>query len=182
MSTIIGENIRTMRKKCGLTQEELAERLSVTAQAVSKWENGNGMPDISQLVPLSQLFGITTDTLLGAGPAVYGKAHTEQADKHMELLMSTSRPMPDKYLAAYSYLRAGSEREPTNYDIMRKCIENAAMVNRYVHLEGFMADRQDEIFADCERKNACISRYCEDRILIEKSDHAMAWIYPYKET
>ena len=63
----IGENIRAMRRRCGFTQEELAAQLSVTPQAVSKWENGNGMPDITQLVPLAQIFGTTTDTLLGGG-------------------------------------------------------------------------------------------------------------------
>lgn len=40
MNTTIGENIRIMRHKCGFTQEELATRLSVTPQAISKWENG----------------------------------------------------------------------------------------------------------------------------------------------
>ena len=63
MKLSIGENIKTMRRKCGFTQEELAARLAVTPQAVSKWENGNGTPDISQLIPLAQIFGITTDSL-----------------------------------------------------------------------------------------------------------------------
>ncbi len=75
----IGDTIRTMRRKCGFTQEELAARLSVTPQAVSKWENGGGLPDLLQIVPLAQIFGITTDSLLGAGDAVYGKAHTGSA-------------------------------------------------------------------------------------------------------
>ena len=50
MNTTIGENIKTMRRKCGFTQEELALRLGVTPQAISKWENGGGTPDISQLI------------------------------------------------------------------------------------------------------------------------------------
>ena len=79
MNHSIGENIKIMRRKCGFTQEELATRLSVTPQAISKWENGNGTPDISQLVPLAQIFGITTDSLLGAVSATYGDAHTEAA-------------------------------------------------------------------------------------------------------
>ena len=40
MNHSIGENIKTMRRKCGFTQEELATRLSITPQAISKWENG----------------------------------------------------------------------------------------------------------------------------------------------
>ena len=180
MNLTIGENIKAMRRKCGFTQEELAAMLSVTPQAVSKWENGNGAPDISQLIPLSQIFGITTDSLLGVVSAVYGSAHTEAAEGHERLLMSTSLSEAEKHLAVYSYYRAESEREPTNYTIMRKCINHGAGLSRYTDFDGFLSDKpelRDEIFADCERKNACIARYCEDRMNVEKSDYAMAWIY-----
>lgn len=53
------------RKNAHFTQEEVANKLMVTPQAVSKWENGGGTPDISLLVPIAELFGITTDALLG---------------------------------------------------------------------------------------------------------------------
>lgn len=180
MNTSIGENIKTMRRKCGFTQEELAARLMVTPQAVSKWENGSNMPDITQLVPLSQLLGITTDSLLGVVSATYGNAHTEAAINHVKLLMSTSQSAAEKHLAAYTYLRAESEKEPTNYTIMLKCINHAAEISRHVNFDSFMSDRpdvRDEIFEDCERKHLCISRYCEDKNTIEKSDFAMSWIY-----
>ena len=61
----LSERIAWYRKKCGLTQEELAEKCSVTPQAVSKWENGLTSPDISLLPRLGEVFGITTDELLG---------------------------------------------------------------------------------------------------------------------
>lgn len=180
MNMPIGENIKTMRRKCGFTQEELAERLSVTPQAVSKWENGNGLPDINQLVPLAQIFGISTDSLLGVVSAAYGDTHTEAAEEHVRLLMNSPLSSAEKHLAAYTYLRAESEKEPTNYTLMRKCINRAAEISRYADFDGFMSDKpeaRDEIFADCERKNACISRYCEDKSNIERSDYAMTWIY-----
>lgn len=60
----IGNVIRTYRKKRGLTQAEMAERLGVTTPAVNKWENNNTQPDISLLAPIARLLGITTDTLL----------------------------------------------------------------------------------------------------------------------
>ena len=63
--TNIGQIIKQLRKERGLTQEELAEQLNVTAQAVSKWENGTSLPDISQVVPLASVFGVTTDVLFG---------------------------------------------------------------------------------------------------------------------
>ncbi len=180
MKQSIGENIKIMRRKCGFTQDELALRLAVTPQAISKWENGNGTPDISQLVPLSQIFGITTDSLLGVVSATYGDAHTEAALGHEKILMSTAQPAAEKHLAAYTYFRAESEKEPTNYTLMRKCIAHGAEISRYADFDGFLSDKPEmlsDIFADCERKNLCISRYCEDRITVEKSDYCMIWIY-----
>ncbi len=63
----IGKNIKTFRKIKGMTQSELAEQLGVTMQAVSKWETGNGMPDVSMIVPLAKIFNVTADKLLENG-------------------------------------------------------------------------------------------------------------------
>ena len=61
---VIGENIAMLRKKQGLTQQELAERLDVSNKAVSKWENGQGYPDIAQFPVLANLFGVSVDRLM----------------------------------------------------------------------------------------------------------------------
>ncbi len=61
----LGERISYYRKKAGMTQEQLAEKCSVTAQAVSKWENDLTAPDISLIAPLAKLFSITCDEFLG---------------------------------------------------------------------------------------------------------------------
>ncbi|MGN0173404.1 MAG: helix-turn-helix domain-containing protein, partial [Acutalibacteraceae bacterium] len=58
------ETFKYYRKNKGYTQEEIANLLSVTAQAVSKWEMGVSMPDISLIVPIANIFGISTDLLL----------------------------------------------------------------------------------------------------------------------
>lgn len=60
-----GNIIKELRLKHNLTQERLAEMLNLSPQAVSRWETGAAMPDISLLPPLSTLFGVTTDYLLG---------------------------------------------------------------------------------------------------------------------
>ncbi|MBE6609007.1 MAG: helix-turn-helix transcriptional regulator [Ruminococcaceae bacterium] len=65
MSKTIGNMIRQLRCSRNLTQEQLAENLNVTAQAISKWENNIGMPDISQVVPIAHFFGVSTDILFG---------------------------------------------------------------------------------------------------------------------
>lgn len=60
----IGSQIKSMRLRRGATQEALARHLGVTAQAVSKWENGTAAPDISLLPELSAYFGVSIDELL----------------------------------------------------------------------------------------------------------------------
>ena len=65
MEETLGKRIVTNRKRLGLTQDQLAERLGVTAQAVSKWENDQSCPDITMLPKLAEIFGTTTDALLG---------------------------------------------------------------------------------------------------------------------
>ena len=65
MEQTIGKRIAENRKRLGLTQDSLAEKLGVTAQAVSKWENDQSCPDITMLPKLAEIFGTTTDALLG---------------------------------------------------------------------------------------------------------------------
>lgn len=61
---ILADKIILGRKRLGLSQEGLAERLSVSRQAVSKWESAQAMPDIDRIVELAALFGVSTDCLL----------------------------------------------------------------------------------------------------------------------
>ncbi len=65
MEETLGKRIATHRRRLGLTQDALAELLGVTAQAVSKWENDQSCPDIATLPKLAEIFGVTTDELLG---------------------------------------------------------------------------------------------------------------------
>ena len=61
----IGTKIKELRKKKDMTQERLAEYLNVSFQAVSKWETGAASPDLSMIVPLARLLGVSTDELFG---------------------------------------------------------------------------------------------------------------------
>lgn len=65
MEQTLGKRIVSHRKRLGLTQDQLAESLGVTAQAVSKWENDQSCPDITMLPKLAQIFGTSVDSLLG---------------------------------------------------------------------------------------------------------------------
>ncbi|MBO4950331.1 MAG: helix-turn-helix transcriptional regulator [Clostridia bacterium] len=59
----IGMKIRFLRKKNNITQRDLAKSLCVTSQAISKWENGKNMPDISILPVVARIFGVSMDEL-----------------------------------------------------------------------------------------------------------------------
>lgn len=61
----LGERIALLRRQNGMTQEQLSSRLSLTYQAVSKWENDVSQPDARMLVELAKIFRVTTDELLG---------------------------------------------------------------------------------------------------------------------
>lgn len=65
MELNIGMNIKRLRLAKGLTQEQLAELLTISTAAVSKWEAKNTYPDITMLFPLAEIFGVTVDELLG---------------------------------------------------------------------------------------------------------------------
>ena len=62
--TMLSEKIINLRKSRGWSQEELAERLNVSRQSVSKWESGVSNPDLDKIVAMSTLFGVSTDYLL----------------------------------------------------------------------------------------------------------------------
>ncbi len=83
MKKPIGEIIRNLRKERNLTQEELAKLLHISGQAISRWENGTGMPDISQIVPIASVFGVSTDVLFD----IVGKSDDDIAN---EIIYGTS--------------------------------------------------------------------------------------------
>ncbi len=65
---MLSEKLYALRKKAGLSQEELAEKLDVSRQAVSKWESGSARPDVDRLKALSRFYGIPMDSLLSDDP------------------------------------------------------------------------------------------------------------------
>ena len=94
MEETLGKRISANRKRLGLTQDRLAELLGVTAQAVSKWENDQSCPDIATVPRLAEIFGITTDELLGKktenGPAA-GEQKAGQEDNCVEVSVHTGK-------------------------------------------------------------------------------------------
>lgn len=79
---MIGDNIKFYRKKNQLTQDDIAEACNVTRQAVSKWENGNGFPEASLLLPLCNELEITVNELL-TGERISQQNYKKKAEENM---------------------------------------------------------------------------------------------------
>ena len=100
---ILADKIINERKKNGWSQEELAEKLSVSRQSISKWEGAQAIPDIQKIIKMAELFGVSTDYLLkdemepegvkvGSGSIDSGEAlegtvrvSLEEANEYLEL-------------------------------------------------------------------------------------------------
>ena len=93
MRTTLGKKIAELRREKGITQEEMAERLGVSPQAVSKWENDTCCPDIMLLPKIAEMVGITVDELLSNEPK-----------KEAMMLPQEQRKNPDD-------LAAGAQRD-----------------------------------------------------------------------
>ena len=130
------EKIIKLRKKNGWSQEELADKLYVTRQAVSKWESGNSLPDVEKIVHMSKLFGVTTDYLLNDEIGTEDIIEESVADDNKILEQADV----DAYLEAEkgkSKYRAGAAGlmalSPLVYIILRiYSVENCALIGGIV--------------------------------------------------
>ena len=87
----IGSNIAALRKEKGITQEELANALGVSAQAVSKWENNSSCPDVSLLTVIADYFGVTVDALLRSGAEEITRADSPSTDSNVAAVRGGKR-------------------------------------------------------------------------------------------
>ena len=83
----LGEKLRNARKQEGLTQEQLSEKLGISRSAVAKWETDNGIPDISNLISLSDEFGLSLDELIKENTAVKKKLIADSSAKKWHILI-----------------------------------------------------------------------------------------------
>ena len=103
MKLNLNENIRMHRRSLDWTQEQLAERLGVSFQSVSRWENGTSMPDIEPIVTMAQIFGCTVDELLGVAEPVKKLTQKELREKMMDLVRREDIPELTGFLRLIRY-------------------------------------------------------------------------------
>ena len=125
------EKLMELRRKTGLSQEQLADRLGVTRQSVSKWESGAAMPELGKLIALSELFGVSIDYLVKDGDALDPAAEQESSrsarvEEKLDMLAQDYRR---SFGPVYQYtsrrtllglplvsIRFGHDRHPTRYN------------------------------------------------------------------
>ena len=151
MTLYIGENLKKQRKLKNLTQEQLADILGVSFQAISKWERGEGYPDIELLPTIAEYFGITTDELMGM------KEIRDSSDA--EKILEQQRENMSKGLIRENIelLAEAVKVYPNNYELLTQYAMNLAFL---------AVDKQSEEYRQNNRKAARIA----ERILAECTD------------
>ena len=81
------EKLLALRKANDLTQEQLAEKLDVSRQSISKWESGQAVPDLEKIVALSAIFNVTTDYLLKSSEIDDLSVKTELLEKQQQMIL-----------------------------------------------------------------------------------------------
>lgn len=174
MNETMGQIIRRLRKERNLTQEELAEQLNITYQAVSRWENGGGMPDISQIVPLANVFGVTTDVLFN----IAGTNAAEEAEKIVKEACAIEQyGKTETYLASYDHMLEGLKAYPNNLILLCNCAGRGLSLclpeNDYLYAE----ERAAEIAAETERQAKLIINYSQNMSDIMRAHQILVFLY-----
>ncbi|MBR4431281.1 MAG: helix-turn-helix transcriptional regulator [Clostridiales bacterium] len=182
MSTALGKNIKTYRKNKGLTQEELADLLNVTPQAVSKWESENGLPDVSMLIPLAQALGVSTDALLGYDSLSEQEELIARVKETVASLKNSGERRDQRALRVSEYLSTETSLNPGCFELIKDYVQETADLSMYADpvLENCFPDEQDRIkklYQDAIRKGVYLISHCNDKSLVEKTHFAVAWIY-----
>lgn len=174
MANSIGQTIKRLRKERNLTQDELAEQLNVTAQAVSKWENETGLPDISQIIPLASVFGVSTDILFG----IEGASENDEALRIVQKADEIKEyGKQNTYLRAYDMMIDGLKKYPNNMTLLNNCIRLGLALalpeNGYL----YSAERAKEICAETIRQANLIISYSKNISEIMAARQSLIFLY-----
>ena len=178
----MGQIIRRLRKEKNLTQEELAMQLNVTNQAVSKWEKGDCMPDISQVVPLANVFEVSTDVL-------FGRIDTDSDEVIDSFINDTDKKicnLPEGtnsltwYKECCEDVQNMLEVYPNNYRLLAYSLGNiCCLLNKYKYSDE-MKDKTDEIQkwqSECIRQANVILCHCTDSRYLNSANRWLAVLY-----
>lgn len=149
----IGDKIKKLRRSRDMTQEELAESLSVSVSAVSQWESGRTTPDISALPVLCNLFGVTSDELLGIDVT----QKQAEIDRLVDEITEISRIGDNK--EAYRRFKEALKQYPDSYELM---YWTASTSNWFKFDESFTKEERDAMRDESIRLYEKILDGCTD--------------------
>lgn len=174
MANSIGQTIKRLRKERNLTQDELAEQLNVTAQAVSKWENETGLPDISQIIPLASVFGVSTDILFG----IEGASENDEALRIVQKADEIKEyGKQNTYLRAYDMMIDGLKKYPNNMTLLNNCIRIGLALAMPENGYLYSAERAKEICAETIRQANLIISYSKNISEIMAARQSLIFLY-----
>ena len=159
----IGQRIKELRKKNDLTQEQLADYIGVTDKAVSKWECGLTMPDISLIIPLARIFHVSADELLS------GKQE-EIDERRAEFDMYCDNYLKYDTKEIYQIAQTAVNEYPMDYKYLSwlaLCEMNAAYCNEYK--EDTSAQYSKEMMEKAIKHNNIVIADCIDTKIREKA-------------
>ena len=166
----IGQVIKKLRKERNLTQEELAELLNITSQAVSKWESEAGLPDISQIVPIASVFGVSTDVLFGT----FGTSDDEEVRKILDSAYRLDENGEADIKRRYAELQDGLKRYPNHMWLLVNCLETA---NALCYHSGYDEKHGKEILPECIRMANIIIAYSKQANDVLRAHMIMVILY-----
>ena len=174
MKETMGQIIKRLRKERNLTQEELAEQLGVTFQAVSKWENEYGMPDISQVVPLATVFNVSTDVLFG----IYGTSDAEEVDKIIkEAYSKITYPTTRECIwQCYDVLQKGVAKYPNNTLLLSQCLEKGVSL-AYPENDVYDSENGEAIYKECILEANIVIKYSKSTTDILRAHMIMVLLH-----
>jgi len=185
MAETMGQIIRRLRKERNLTQEELAEQLNITAQAVSRWESETGMPDISQIVPLANVFGVTTDVLFGMRNQ-NADAEVEHFIQAMEKKLCNRPENVSRYEHGLECCNAIQELlkvYPNHHRLLAYSLGNIVSLLDFYRCGEEMKNKSDEANAwenECIRQASIILNHCTDTKHLNNANWWLTILYEKK--
>ncbi|MBQ7923412.1 MAG: XRE family transcriptional regulator [Clostridia bacterium] len=185
MKLLIGEKISYYRKRKNMTQEQLANRLGISAQAVSGWEREVGYPDITLLPGISHALGISIDELMGNNEIgvsedirdFYEKFWKLDGSGKLELALEYYRKYPDKYEIADTLIEVladwGFAYYPEYFSLMREactriienCTDNTIRCNAVVAMSRWSDDNEAERWLNMNPK---LYSHIRGEVLVER--------------
>lgn len=173
-----GQRLKVIRKESQLTQAELAEKLMVSVQSISKWECDSSMPDISQIVPLAAILGVTTDCLLGVGGDE--KADREKLYEEVQNIIKGIENVYSRkdnaHYACYELYKEHIKKYPLDYEIKYLCADS---ITRFLYYGSGSQEEKDRLYHEAVNLLRSVINYDRDTTRLIDAKQTLIILYLY---